>query len=42
MKTLIFTVEAPCAFLNVNERPHFHLKAKLTTKAIRRWRREDS
>ena len=30
MKTLIFTIEAPCAFLNVNERPHYHQKAKLT------------
>jgi len=30
MKTLQFTIEAPAAFLNVNDRPHYHLKAKLT------------
>ena len=30
MKTLIFTIEAPAAFLNVNERPHYHRKAELT------------
>jgi len=30
MKTLIFTIEAPCAFINSNDRPHYHLKAKLT------------
>ncbi|MFH5879774.1 hypothetical protein [Arthrobacter sp. NA-172] len=29
-RILIFTVEAPCAFINSNERPHHMAKARLT------------